>query len=50
MTYRPEGVFAWPFRDDAWEHCHIGSCQRHQDCMYRPCRASIPEQGHHTHD
>ena len=24
------------------EHCHVGSCQRHQDCMYTPCRASVP--------
>ncbi len=22
--------------------CHIGSCQRHQACMYVPCRASAP--------
>ena len=24
----------------AWEHCRIGSCQRHQNCMYHPCRSS----------
>jgi len=22
-----------------WQSCRIGSCQRHQDCMYRPCRS-----------
>lgn len=21
-----------------WQQCRIGSCQRHQNCMYRPCR------------
>lgn len=21
----------------AWTRCRIGSCQRHQRCMYRPC-------------
>ena len=25
---------------DAWRRCRIGSCQRHQDCMYHPCRAA----------
>lgn len=25
------------------EHCRIGSCHRHAECMYRPCRASFPE-------
>lgn len=23
----------------AWLRCTIGSCQRHQMCMYAPCRA-----------
>ncbi len=23
----------------AWERCTKGSCHRHQDCMYTPCRA-----------
>jgi hypothetical protein len=22
-----------------WPTCHIGSCPRHQACMYTPCRA-----------
>lgn len=22
-----------------WQTCPIGSCSRHQDCMYTPCRA-----------
>jgi len=22
-----------------WQDCRIGSCQRHQECMYVPCRA-----------
>ena len=21
-----------------WKTCRIGSCQRHHECMYRPCR------------
>ena len=23
-----------------WERCPIGSCGRHQECMYRPCRSA----------
>ncbi len=23
----------------AWQRCFVGSCHRHKDCMYRPCRA-----------
>lgn len=23
----------------AWRDCRIGSCHRHEDCMYRPCRS-----------
>lgn len=26
----------------AWQRCFVGSCHRHQDCMYRPCRAPQP--------
>lgn len=26
----------WP--DSEWETCHIGSCARHERCMYVPCR------------
>lgn len=26
-------------RGDAVERCTVGSCQRHQKCMYSPCRA-----------
>ncbi len=26
-----------------WQRCHIGSCHRHQECMYHPCRAPISE-------
>ena len=22
-----------------WQNCRIGSCLRHEACMYRPCRA-----------
>ena len=22
-----------------WENCSIGSCKRHEKCMYSPCRA-----------
>ena len=22
-----------------WQTCRIGSCHRHQECMYTPCRA-----------
>ena len=22
----------------SWDTCRVGSCHRHQDCMYRPCR------------
>jgi len=21
-----------------WTRCHVGSCQRHKECMYKPCR------------
>lgn len=27
-----------------WKTCRIGSCQRHRECMYRPCRNSQPSQ------
>ena len=23
----------------AWQSCPVGSCQRHQECMYSPCRS-----------
>jgi hypothetical protein len=26
---------------EAWTWCRIGSCHRHQNCMYHPCRASV---------
>lgn len=26
--------------DPIWGRCRIGSCHRHQECMYSPCRAS----------
>lgn len=25
---------------EAWERCGIGSCKRHQECMYTPCRTA----------
>ncbi|WP_217991050.1 hypothetical protein [Novosphingobium sp. Chol11] len=28
-----------PVQGEAWERCHVGSCKRHQGCMYTPCRA-----------
>lgn len=24
---------------ETWTTCRIGSCHRHRECMYRPCRA-----------
>jgi hypothetical protein len=30
-----------PAVERRWESCRIGSCQRHQDCMYQPCRAAV---------
>ncbi len=24
-----------------WKRCNIGSCHRHQECMYRPCRIPL---------
>lgn len=27
-----------PRPTEAWQTCRIGSCQRHQECMYFPCR------------
>jgi hypothetical protein len=26
-----------------WESCPIGSCHRHRDCMYMPCRSTKPK-------
>lgn len=25
---------------EAWRTCRVGSCNRHQDCMYMPCRST----------
>jgi len=25
-----------------WQQCRIGSCRRHRECMYRPCRQNPP--------
>jgi len=33
-----DGAIAECLQED-WETCRIGSCHRHQKCMYRPCRS-----------
>ena len=36
---------AWREQRADWERCMVGSCKRHQTCMYRPCRAgaAVPQ-------
>ena len=28
--------------NQTWMRCHKGSCHRHEECMYAPCRAGPP--------
>lgn len=28
--------------DGGWQTCRIGSCHRHEECMYHPCRSVGP--------